>query len=200
MLTAISKQQNLKSSTETKTMPGYFTNEPWLSWVSVLLMKTSSFSLPSLKLGIMNMREPRYSINTLLIIYQKIGLTDFTSNSWNLRNSMAVARRWRMLSSPSAGISSNKRFSSSSRIVAPARKYTTTICGLTTPDWRSKVEAVSREQGKFMKGRFKMCLLFLRKGIGRDMFIFGLTTLCLKNSKRGAQTVRLQSMRNCYSS
>jgi len=56
------------------------------------------------------------------------------------------------------------------------------ICGSITQSWRNKAEALT-EQERYTKEPSKTFLLFLKRNIGRDIFICGLTMLFLRSFK-----------------
>lgn len=74
-------------------------------------------------------------------------------------------------------------------------RFMTTIYGLTIQDLKSNVE-ILRELEKYMKEQFKIYLLWKKKDIGRDIFIYGLIMQYLKNYKRIALNVLMLFMKN----
>jgi len=61
-------------------------------------MKTSLSNSQSLKYVTRSLKELRFCLNMPWTTYLRKKVRDYTNNFWNLKNSMELGKKWKMLS------------------------------------------------------------------------------------------------------
>ena len=163
MLTVTSRRPNSKSSTGTETKVDCSTSERWLSWVTRLLMRTSSCNSRSLKFALKSTKGPRSSTSMLLTTYPRIKLLGYTNSSLTLKSSIALALRWRKPSLLRGDTTLKPRWQVS---------LSTMTLGSTTRSLRSR-QARWSEQERFTSELSSTCLQRMKRSSGNAISTCG---------------------------